>query len=122
MKHSHQFLVFTALVGLIAACGDSKPGEADSRSAYQDPAETPRYADADRDGRVTRDEADVDPALAAHFERYDADSDGALDRAEFARLEAGATSGSSQVGKPAGKEDEERHTLRPRREFPRPLD
>jgi hypothetical protein len=122
MKPSHQFLVFTALVGFIAACGDSKPGEDASRSAYQDPAETPRYADADRNGRVTRDEADVDPALAAHFERYDANSNGELDRGEFARLEAGSTSGSSEAGKQTSKEDEERHTLRPRREFPRPLD
>jgi hypothetical protein len=121
MKHSHQFLVFTALVGFIAACGDSKTGEDASRSAYQDPAETPRYADADRNGRVTRDEADVDPALSANFERYDRNSNGELDRGEFARLEAGATSGSTASSE-TQKEDEERHTLRPRREFPRPLD
>lgn len=120
MKVTHQFALFAALVGALAACGETDRGS----SAYRDPAETPRYADADRDGHVTREEASVDPTLAARFERYDANRDGRLERAEFARLEAGATRGS-RSGKQdtqKDKEDEERHTLRPRREFPRPLD
>jgi len=120
MKVTHQFALFAALVGVLAACGDP---DKEASSAYRDPAETPRYADADRDGHVTREEAAVDPALAARFERYDANSNGKLERAEFSRLEAGATSGSPSSGSSSSrKEDEERHTLRPRREFPRPLD
>lgn len=46
-----------------------------------------RYADADRDGTVTRDEAKADPALAATFDRYDLDKNDKLDRGEFAQLE-----------------------------------
>lgn len=46
-----------------------------------------RFADQDRDGQVTRDEARADPALARVFDHYDADDSGTLDRAEFARLE-----------------------------------
>lgn len=119
MKHTRSLLVVAALAGLVAACGESgEPrGAASSRSAGQDPTEGPRYADADRNGRVTRDEASIDPALAASFDRYDANANGELDRGEFARLEAGATSGSK-----ATPEDEERHTLRPRNEYPRPYD
>lgn len=119
MKVTHQFALFAALVGALAACGEP---DKDASSAYRDPAETPRYADADRDGSVTREEASVDPTLAARFERYDANSNGKLERAEFARLEAGATSGSHGTKQGTKEEDEERHTLRPRREFPRPLD
>ena len=47
-----------------------------------------RYADENRDGQVTRDEAKADPALAASFDRYDLDQNDKLDRGEFARLEA----------------------------------
>lgn len=45
------------------------------------------YADRDHDGRVTREEAQIDSGLMRAFDRYDADDDGALDRGEFARLE-----------------------------------
>lgn len=47
-----------------------------------------RYADENRDGQVTRDEAKADPRLAASFDRYDLDKNDKLDRGEFARLEA----------------------------------
>ena len=114
MKRIDLIVAIAAAVAL-ASCGDPDPNSATSR-AYQDPAESPRYADADRNGRVTRDEADVDPALAANFDRYDRNGNGELDRAEFARLEAGSTASH------ATKAEEEHHTLRPRREFPRPLD
>lgn len=116
MQALPRLVIFAALAGLVA-CGKADDSrDADARSARHDPAEGPRYADADRDGRVTREEASVDPALAASFDRYDGDGNGQLDRAEFARLEAGA------AGSRGAKEDDERHTLRPRREFPRPLD
>lgn len=103
-----------ALVALLGAgCGDPSgtPAGAARGPDHGDrgatAAERPRYADQDRDGRVTRAEAQADPALAAAFDRYDDDADGALDRAEFARLEAGAA-------------PRPRHTLRPRGEYPRP--
>ena len=51
------------------------------------PAEITRFADRDRDGQVTRDEAKADPALARVFDAYDLDDSGTLDRGEFARLE-----------------------------------
>lgn len=46
------------------------------------------YADKNRDGKVTRQEAEPHPALARNFDRYDVNDDAILDRAEFARLEA----------------------------------
>ena len=51
------------------------------------PERITRFADANRDGEVTRDEAKADPALAASFDRYDLDRNDKLDRGEFARLE-----------------------------------
>ena len=51
------------------------------------PEKTARYADANRDGEVTREEAKADPALAANFDHYDLDKNDKLDRGEFARLE-----------------------------------
>ena len=53
----------------------------------QEPQKITRYADENRDGQVTRDEARADPALAASFDEYDLDRNGRLDRGEFARLE-----------------------------------
>ena len=53
----------------------------------QEPQKITRYADENRDGQVTRDEAKADPALAAAFDEYDLDRNDKLDRGEFARLE-----------------------------------
>jgi len=47
-----------------------------------------RYADANHDGKVTREEASVDRALAAAFDRYDKNGDGVLDPGEFAQFVA----------------------------------
>ena len=46
------------------------------------------YADANNDGKVTKEEAQVDPALAAAFDRYDHNHDGVLDSKEFEQLVA----------------------------------
>jgi len=54
-------------------------------------AEPTVFADKDRDGKVTREEAKVDAALARSFDRYDTNDDDTLDQAEFARLEGGGT-------------------------------
>jgi hypothetical protein len=71
-----------------------------------DTSKPARLADANSDGKVTREEAQADPNLVAVFGKYDKDGDGVLsreefqqivddaqqrhpDRAEFARAEAG---------------------------------
>ena len=74
------------------------------------------YADKNRDGRVTRTEAKADPKLLANFDRYDTDDSDALERAEFARLEADSMQRVQQTAV------EDSHQLRPRREFPRPME
>jgi hypothetical protein len=61
--------------------------EAPPPAQVVEPVKITRYADADRDGRVTRKEAKADPALEAVFDNYDVDGSGDLDRGEFARLE-----------------------------------
>lgn len=117
-------LIATVTAGvLLAACGspedDDRPRPAstsampaashdeDARGTAAAP-----YADRDRDGRVTRDEAGTDPKLLAEFDRYDANGDDALDRAEFARLEAKADEQRAEPGEPS------RPTMRPRGEYP----
>jgi hypothetical protein len=47
-----------------------------------------RFADEDKDGKVTRKEAKADPNLERNFAKYDLDKNNILDRGEFARLEA----------------------------------
>lgn len=47
------------------------------------------FADKNRDGKVTRREAKVDPALERVFGHYDTNGDDVLDQAEFAQLESG---------------------------------
>jgi len=109
-------LFVAAAVGLAACDVRERDEPAGRASAPADQAVASRFADGNRDGRVTREEASVDPYLSASFDRYDRNANNELDRAEFARLEARATEPR------AATEDEERHQLRPRREFPRPLD
>lgn len=104
----------------LAACGASegeRPAASKAAATQASPAEQVRYADENRDGRVTRDEARADPYLAASFDRYDANANDELDRGEFARLEARATERDD-----GQKQDDERQQLRPRGEFPRPYD
>lgn len=52
-----------------------------------EPREITRFADENRDGKVTREEAKADPNLARAFDQYDKDDSGDLSRAEFAQLE-----------------------------------
>jgi len=106
-------LILAALTGA-AACGEAgRDGSAQDSQARAEKV-VPRYADADRDGRVTREEAEADPALAASFERYDADRSGALDRGEFSRLEAGAAASAK------ADQHEAPQQRRPREEFATP--
>lgn len=104
-------ILFVAAVVGLAACDAAQHDEpATGASAATGQAVASRFADGNRDGRVTREEAKVDPYLSASFDAYDRNANDELDRAEFARLEAREST------------QEERHQLRPRREFPRPLD
>jgi hypothetical protein len=74
---------------LLAACAHSgaAPGATGAATTVWVPAPITRYADANRDGKVTRAEARVDPNLERNFDHYDANDDGVLDRGEFAQLE-----------------------------------
>ena len=107
------FVLATAVAGL-TACG-TEQGDHPRSGFGQAPAASgaARYADGNRDGKVTRTEALADPMLSASFDRYDADDNDELDRAEFARLEAHAreSRGADEAG---------RSSLRPRSEYPRP--
>lgn len=113
MIRTGHLLILAALLGL-AACGrgdEARESRAAGRPDGAPQAQAARYADANRDGRVTRGEAEADPRLAASFDRYDTNDDDELDRAEFARLEA------RSAAKREAKDDEERHPSRPRREI-----
>lgn len=113
--------VLTTGCGLSAGCGvfgDRTQG--DAAEAPSDEAAPKRvvYADSDRDGKVTRKEAKVDPALTAAFDQYDSNEDDELDRAEFAQLEADARGDDDDVDIDA--EPNLRRFARPRNDPDRP--
>jgi hypothetical protein len=88
-------IAVASTVALLAGCAHDEPREEVSAGPLQlmpspPPAQITRYADENRDGKVSRDEAKADPALAQAFDQYDLDKDDTLDRGEFARLEAEA--------------------------------
>ena len=91
-KNTYQiWLIGAALIVSLAFSATLAAHDCDEKSAS---AGTPMvYADQDRDGRVTQQEATVDRALSRNFERYDQNDDGELDRAEFAQLEARSSNG-----------------------------
>ncbi len=77
---------------LVAACShdtarDSSQFTTMEPEVYQQPPIT-KFADANKDGKVTREEAKADPNLARNFSKYDLDKNNILDRGEFAKLEA----------------------------------
>lgn len=81
------FMIVLA-AGSLAACAAHREAPEPVASTIWVPPPITQYADADRDGKVTRKEARTDPNLAQAFDKYDANDDGILDRGEFARLEA----------------------------------
>lgn len=113
---------FIALACLLAAgCAHDRHSHPDADFAYAEPRLEPqapitRYADENRDGVVTREEAKVDPALLAAFEGYDLDKNGKLDRGEFARLEDGRRSELTVI--PVGVDEESVRAARPARRSP----
>jgi len=69
--------------------------------ATTDPASTLSGLDVDRDGSVSRAEAVLNPTLTRLFSALDANTNGALEPAEFARFEAiGAASTRGTPGAP----------------------
>jgi hypothetical protein len=112
-------LILTTAIAGLTACGADDGAEHPPFGQAQPPAKsaTARYADGDRDGKVTRKEAQADPMLSASFDRYDTDDNDELDRAEFARFEAHALESRG-----ATAPDAARPSSRPRSEFPRPQD
>ena len=63
--------------------------------------------DKDADGKISKTEAGSNPELAKQFDKLDANKDGNLDQAEFAKFEAkgkatGKTSGKTSSSKGAG--------------------
>ena len=89
--HSYTLAVL-ACAAALAGCARETVVAGNRDFVTVEPADvTPRitrYADENRDGQVTRDEAKADPNLVASFDRYDLDKNDKLDRGEFARLEA----------------------------------
>ena len=81
-------VVAIAPLAFLAACAHDRADY--SQFSVAEPRVEPitRYADANNDGKVTREEAKADPNLARSFDQYDGNKDGVLDRGEFARLEA----------------------------------
>ena len=118
MKHIAPLYIGAVLA--LAACGREGADEtrpAFGQASHDAPTATARYADGDRDGKVTRAEAQADPMLSASFDRYDTNDNDELDRANSARLEAHAAAGRD--GEAA---EVEPPTLRPRSEYPHPRD
>jgi hypothetical protein len=85
--------------------GYAEPEGARPAPAADMQAEITRYADANNDGKVTRDEAKSDPMLEKHFARYDVNDDGVLDRGEFARLEDLSRNQRAAAGTPKATAD-----------------
>lgn len=95
-----------AAAALAAACSHDEPrtqSAAHERSVMRTttpdvetrkkPEKITKFADENKDGKVTKKEAKADPALTRVFNQYDLDKNGELDRGEWARLE-GANRGS----------------------------
>jgi hypothetical protein len=65
------------------------PGTAGEPAKADDGAATVDQLDSNKDGQITKAEAQGDQALARRFSELDRDNSGKLDRGEFARFEIG---------------------------------
>lgn len=74
------------IVALILASGVSLAGE---MKVVMRPVTSFGYVDADKDSRITPEEAKADWAVVKGFERADANHDGYLSKEEFATLVKG---------------------------------
>ena len=65
-----------------------------------------KSVDANKDGKVSKDEAAGNPQLADQFDKLDANHDGNLNQAEFAKFEGSAKGDAKASGKkPSDKSD-----------------
>jgi hypothetical protein len=80
-------LALTVLVFVGSAFLQSPPGAQRQPERNAAGPSTFTSYDADRDGKVSREEAYADARLTKQFRRLDRDQDEALDTAEFARFE-----------------------------------
>ena len=87
---SRKILIAVALTALLSAGSAfaQPPGAEPEREGAPAGSMTFTSYDADRNGKVTREEASPNVALARQFGRLDRDRNEALDPAEFARFEA----------------------------------
>lgn len=82
----------------LGACADLERNDETAYTTYteyvpgeeSEPKQITRFADENKDGKVTREEAKADPNLARAFDQFDKDKSGDLNRAEFAQLEQAA--------------------------------
>jgi|GEM_PF-3579937 len=82
--------VFTTITGLVlggiamtAVAGSGM----DSSNLTKEQQQLLTKLDANHDGVISQEEAKANPALAARFSEIDANSDGRIEQAEFARFE-----------------------------------
>src|SRR6185503_4592866 len=92
MNHAWKVALGAAPLLLATACSHDTAKTDTSQFTAMVPEVRPaekitRFADANNDGKVTRDEAKADPNLVREFDHFDLDKNGILDRGEFARLE-----------------------------------
>lgn len=81
--------------GLLASAAGLSPAHAGEQKHPS--GSTLQQIDTNQDGRVSRAEAQRDPALAKRFDALDANHDGTLDAAELATQDSQAAAGGTEV-------------------------
>ncbi|WP_295852600.1 hypothetical protein [uncultured Xylophilus sp.] len=76
-------LLFSLLTFGIAAALHAQPASAAQAAGTPDVGAVFQRADADRDGRLSRSEADYLPTVARYFDRIDTDRDGSISLQEL---------------------------------------
>lgn len=111
-KKVHKAFALAAFAVLLAGCATT------SSETGEQPAAPVKYADANNDGKVTRDEARADKWLSAQFDSLDLNNDDVLDTKEFERLTARHTGqrsdeGSGERAEPLSRSGHPGHIPRP---------
>ena len=82
-----EWIMFVSLIAATGDCLAREPEDAPSPQAQSQSADAFARYDVDRNGQLSRAELLKHP-MGAHASMADANRDGALDKAEFAALEA----------------------------------
>ena len=83
-----EWIMFTALIVAAGTALAREPESArDTKPAATQSADAFARYDSDRNGKLSKSELEKHP-MGAHAQMADADGDGALDKSEFAALEA----------------------------------